>query len=330
MPGRPDGNNMVFAREANAALRRVGVDVEEFYLTSRTAPVQVAREWWLLRRRIRGGRASIVHAQYGSVTGLVTALACGNRTFVLSVRGSDLHPAPSVHPLRGRLARWMTRLAARRARAVVCVSAALERELRSATHRTHVIPSGVDLDLFQPADTAAARRASGISADEKVILFNAGQTPEDKGLALVEAAVSRLKTEGQRLRLLITRGEFPQETMARMMNAADCLVLASPAEGSPNVVKEAMACGLPVVSVDVGDVRDRLAGVEPGAIVPHTPQGISDGIRAVLTIGGRSNGREAIRRQRLTQQDSVDALHAVYREVAADAASRLQPAARRE
>ena len=307
---------MVFAREANAALRRAGVDVEDFYLASRTAPTQVVREWWRLRHRIREEAARIVHAQYGSVTGVVCALACGGRAFVLTVRGSDLNPAQSVHPLRGWLARWMTRLAARRAAAVVCVSPALQRELRAARHKTHVIASGVDLDLFRPGDVAEARAASGLPADGKVVLFNAGRWPEDKGMTLVEAAVQQLVGEGQTLRLFVTRGELPRETMACLMNAADCLVLASHAEGSPNVVKEAMACGLPVVSVDVGDVRDRLAGVHPGAIVPRTPKAVADGIRIVLAVGGRSNGREAIRRQRLTQQDSADALHAVYRQVA--------------
>ncbi|HJP55586.1 MAG TPA: glycosyltransferase [Gemmatimonadales bacterium] len=316
LPGAPDGSNMVFARDASAALREAGVRVDEFYLASRTAPARVVREWWRLRRRIRECDPRIVHAQYGSVTGLVSALACGGRPFVLTVRGSDLNRALSVHPLRGRLSRWMTRFAARRAAAVICVSAALERELRAARSRTHVIPSGVDLDLFRPADTAPARRPADRPDAEKVVLFNAGRWPGDKGLGLVEAAVEQLSNEGTPVRLIVTRGEHPRDAMAALMAAADCLVLASHSEGSPNVVKEAMACGLPVVSVDVGDVRERLAGVEPGAIVPRTALGIAAGIRQVLAAGGRSNGRDAVRRQRLTRQDAADALYAVYREVA--------------
>jgi glycosyltransferase involved in cell wall biosynthesis len=317
IPGRPEGHNMVFARDANVALRRRGVDAQEFYLTSRTEPLRVLSQWRRLRRTIRAGNADIVHAQYGGVTGVLCALACGRRKFVLTVRGSDLNVVASMHPLRNRLTRWMTRWAARRADAIVCVSAALKEQLRSSGRKATVIPTGVDLELFRPLEAGGqASPTGGASTDEPLILFNAGQAPQQKGMALVEAAVDLRRSEGARLQLRITRGDLSREEMAGLMRGADCLVIASESEGSPNVVKEAMACGLPIVSVDVGDVALRLAGVEPSAIVERTPQAIANGIRDVLAAGGRSNGPEAIRRQRLSQQDSIDALQAVYVQLA--------------
>jgi glycosyltransferase involved in cell wall biosynthesis len=289
--------------------------VQEFYVVSRTAPLKVLTECWRLWRSVYSSRVHIVHSQYGGVTGMLCALACGSRKFVLTVRGSDLNVIPSMHPLRNWLTRLMTRFAARRADAVVCVSAALKRQLGATAHKAHVIATGVDLQLFRPIDRPTAKMDAGLPPEGRVILFNAGHAPEQKGLDLAEAAVGQLQADGMHVRLLVTRGEVSREGMARLMNAADCLVLASQSEGSPNVVKEAMACGLPVVAVDVGDVRDRLNGIEPGAIVGRTPQAIAEGIRAVLVVGGRSNGVDAIRRQRLTQQDAIDALCAVYTQV---------------
>jgi glycosyltransferase involved in cell wall biosynthesis len=77
------------------------------------------------------------------------------------------------------------------------------------------------------------------------------------------------------------------------MNAADCLLLTSDWEGSPNVVKEALACNLPVVSVDVGDVRERLERVRPSVIVPRDSAEIGKAISDILKRGQRSNGRES-------------------------------------
>jgi len=82
--------------------------------------------------------------------------------------------------------------------------------------------------------------------------------------------------------------------MPSYYRAADVLLCASKQEGSPNVVKEALASNLPVVSVPVGDVSERLEGVVPSAIVPRDPIAIAGALEIILMIGKRSNGRNHV------------------------------------
>jgi glycosyltransferase involved in cell wall biosynthesis len=100
--------------------------------------------------------------------------------------------------------------------------------------------------------------------------------------------------------------------MPTYMNAADALLLTSNREGSPNAVKEALACNLPVVSTDVGDVRERLSGVSPSAVCT-TDDGLTDALVDVLAQGARSNGRDIVREVSVSR--TRDRLHAVYQQV---------------
>ena len=94
---------------------------------------------------------------------------------------------------------------------------------------------------------------------------------------------------------LVTAWGVPHELMPTYMSACDVLVLTSVHEGSPNVVKEALACDLPVVSLSIGDVPDRLRGIEGCEICPDArPETIAASLRRVLERGARIRGREAV------------------------------------
>lgn len=312
MPGRPEGHNMVFAREAGRALRARGVEVEEFFVESRTSPSGLWRDWRRMRAMVRGGSFDALHAQYGAVNGFLCATAAGRLPMVLSLRGSDLNRVPSMNPLRNALTRLLSQLSAWRADVVVCVSEALREQLWCDRRKIRVIPTGVDLDVFRPIERALARRDLAWPQDEPVVLFNAGRAAQQKGLPLVQAAVELMCSRAMAPRLHVTTGGHSRAEMAKFFSAADCLVLASETEGSPNVVKEAMACNLPVVSVDAGDVRERLREADPGAIVARDPAALAQGIAEVIARRQRSNGRMLLQRQGLSQADTVARLQDVY------------------
>jgi glycosyltransferase involved in cell wall biosynthesis len=158
----------------------------------------------------------------------------------------------------------------------------------------------VDLDLFRPMDREACRRELGWTGPERVVLFNANN-PALKRLDLAQAAVRRLNEQGMPVRLEVLAGGITPDHMPVLMNAADALLLCSDQEGSPTMVKEAMACTLPVVSSDVGDVQQRLRDVRPGDVVEQAVEPLAGALMDVLRDGGRSNGRE------LAARNGIDA-----------------------
>lgn len=139
----------------------------------------------------------------------------------------------------------------------------------------------------------------GWNEDTKVVLFN-GNNPALKRLDIAQATVDRTHAAGIPVRLGIDYGAIDL-THAALDECCRCIALVQRSGGSPTMVKEAMACGLPVVTSDVGDVRERLKDVHPGAVVAQDVAQLADALNAVLSDGGRSNGRE------LAARNGVDA-----------------------
>jgi glycosyltransferase involved in cell wall biosynthesis len=157
----------------------------------------------------------------------------------------------------------------------------------------HVIPHGIDMDRFAPWPRDETREQLGWDPDARHVLFPYPPTQAVKdhprAERVVERARERLDVE---VKLQVVYG-VPHPAVATYMNASDALLLTSRREGSPNSVKEAMSCNLPVVSTDVGDVAQRLDGVSPSH-VGETDDELVEGLVDVLEEPRPSDGREAV------------------------------------
>ncbi len=239
----------------------------------------------------------LIHANFGLTA--PHALAQPRLPVVLSLWGTDLY---------GRYGP-VSKLSARFADAVIVMSEEMRREVPGDAH---VIPHGVDMDMFRPTSQRDARRELGWDLDAKQVFF---PYPADRGVKnydLASQVVDRVDEQmSESVELQTVWGE-PHDRIPVYMNAADALLLTSEWEGSPNSVKEAMACDLPVVSVDVGDVARRVAD-DPHSHVCATESELVDRLAETLARGERSRGREAIRE--LSLERMGDRILGVYESV---------------
>lgn len=257
--------------------RRAGGDSSASASTSRSA-LDYFRFYPQVLRRSLGGY-DIVHANYGLTA--PAALAQPTRPVVLSLWGSDL---------LGTFGR-MSGVCARAADAVIVMSDEMAAALGPVD--SHVIPHGVDMERFRPIPQAVARDRVGWDPETAQVLFPyaAGRAVKDypRAESVVRATDERFDAPVE----LRTLSGVPHDRMPLYLNAADALLLTSTHEGSPNAVKEAMACALPVVSTDVGDVGTLLDGVT-NSHVSRTDDGLVDGLVDVLRSGEPSDGRRHV------------------------------------
>jgi len=242
------------------------------------------------------GDYDIVHANYGLTA--PHALLQPWHPVVVSLWGSDL---------MGEYG-WLSKRCARWADATVVMSEQMADELERPCY---VLPHGVNLELFAPADQDAARAELGWGRGHQVLFpYPPGRDVKDYPRAerVVAAAEEAL---GEPITINTVSG-VPHDQMPTYMNAADCLLLTSKREGSPNSVKEAMACNTPVVATPVGDVRERLRNVTPSAVC-ETDEALTAALVEVLSRGTRSNGRAAVRD--VSVEQTIENLYGVYETV---------------
>ncbi|WP_018258978.1 glycosyltransferase [Halomicrobium katesii] len=220
----------------------------------------------------------VVHANYGLTA--PAALAQRRRPVVLSLWGSDLLGS------YGRLSTWC----ANRCDEVIVMSDAMATEL---DREAHVIPHGVDMERFSPTAQASARDELGWDQNARIVLFP--YDPErpikdfPRARAVVDDAASRLDGHVA-LRTVsgVDHGEIP-----RYMNATDVMLLTSRREGSPNTVKEALACNCPVVSTDVGDVANYVEALDYSGVCADDDE-LVERLVATLRAAPVSEGREQV------------------------------------
>ena len=273
-----------FVAEQAEALQQAGCSVEWFGVRGKGL-FGYLQERARLRKQIRAIQPDVIHAHYG-LSGLLANLATRRVPVVTTYHGSDINLS-SVRPF--------SRLAMRLSAWNIFVSQRL-MALSACPSRSSVIPCGVTLPDEQ-----------WCGGEEKKVLFAGAFDNEVKDAVSAFEAMRDIDAE------LVELKGYSRQEVNELLCSVHCLLMTSKCEGSPQIIKEALACGCPIVSVDVGDVKERLEGVDNCYIVSCNPEDIAAAIRNVKAE--RTNGREKIIADGLTNEQVAKRVKAVYERV---------------
>lgn len=289
-----NGSYAPFITEQVEAIRQKGVECQYLAVTG-DGIWGYLRQLPLLKKTIHEFCPDIIHAHYG----LCGLLANFQRRVpvVTTYHGSDIND-PKVLRLSSIAIKW--------SHFNIFVSQNLINIARPEKEYV-LLPCGVCLEDYPLIDKAEARRRMTLLPDKKYVLFAGAFDNRVKNVSLAEDSIKLLPET----KLLELKG-YNRQQVATLMQAVDALIMTSFSEGSPQVIKEALACGCPLVSVDVGDVKDLTKGVDGCFIAERNPHDIASKLRLALSFGHRTSGRNSILKRCLTNDIIADRIIDIY------------------
>lgn len=254
-----------------------------------------------LKKKIREVPPDIIHAHYG-LSGLLANLQ-RRVPVVTTYHGSDINDKKALRfsKMAMRLSSWNIFVSRK------------TLEIAKPKKKYALLPCGIDIIDLQLTERSEARQKLNLSEAKKYILFAGAFDNVVKNAPLAKEAVSLMQDD--KVELLELKG-YSREEVTLLMCAVDAFLMTSFTEGSPQVIKEAMACGCPIVSVDVGDVKERTEGVE-GCYVAESrePQELSELLKKALSFEGKTKGREKILVEGLDNRKVAAELRSVYERI---------------
>ena len=295
-----------FVSEQVDAIRKKGIEVDYFLIKGKGI-FGYLKNILRYRKKIKNGNYDIVHAHYG-LSGFF-ALFQRKKPIITTFHGVDLIDPNNVFCNTNQIKKrhvLLSKIAAKYSSYNIFVNSNI---IVFPNKKHSIISCGVDLKTFFPMDKNASREKLNLSKEKKIVVFG---TSFDYGIRKNYDLAVKTIVSIENVELLEIKN-INREKVNLLMNACDLLLMTSFFETGPQVVKEAMACNCPIVTTDVGDVREVIGDTKGCYISSYEPEDVAEKIKLALEFGKRTNGRE---RMGIYENSVIaDKIIGIYREV---------------
>ena len=292
---------MPFIVEQGEAIRKCGVEVDYFavkgkgllsYFTQRRSLMQKIKEF----------QPDLIHAHYG-LSGITAVLQSKVPVVTTFHNGETLSFSANI----------LSSLFSLRTKFMVYVAQHIYDLAYLKRKKNYVIlPCGIDLHECVITDKKIARKELGFLPKKKYILFGGAFENLRKNYPLLKEGIDLLKRDD--IEVLEMKG-LSRLQISKILSACDLFALPTKSEGSPQALKEAMACNCPIVATDVADIKHLLGDLEGHYICTFAPRDVAEKVEKALAFNSRTKGRERIIELGLTNDLVAKKLVEIYKEI---------------
>lgn len=300
-----------FVKSQVDSLIAAGVQVEVIHPKPGPTPLRYLKAFFEVFRASLTKRFDIIHGQYG-LWCAITRLQW-TTPVIASFWGDDILGTVTTngtHSKKSRMVAWLSHQLCYLVDGVIVKSEQMKQRAGGPPEKMYVVPNGVNFAQFRPISREEARAALGWEQGRYYVLFGNNPDIPVKNFSLAQAAMKQLAAQGIEANLMVANG-LPHDKIVHYINASNALLLTSIAEGSPNVVKEAMACNVPVVATNVGDVAAVIGKTKGCYVCPHDARALAAGLKQALLRSQPTTGREDI--QHLDNAVVAQQIIAIYK-----------------
>ena len=256
-----------FIIEQVESLKKIDIHIEYFLIKGK-GWTGYLKSLSKLKKKIKNKKFNLIHAHYG-LSGLLATLQ-RRIPVIITFHGSDININKNY--------KWSF-IASRLSSKNIFVHKDQPKKLKVMLNEKDIIPCGINLKIFQPKDKVALRKKLNWDQNKVYILFSSSFDKPVKNVNLAYKSTQNIKNSE-----LIELKNYTKIELSNLMNAADLLLVTSFSETGPLIVKEAIACNCPVVSTDVGDVKEIIVKRKNSFVTSYNPKEIEAVIKKVIKL----------------------------------------------